>query len=397
VTRSTFAGGRRGPASRAAAPAPAAETAEVPACVAPLRVTFLAPGQVWVPSGSHRVTYEQANQLVARGHAVTLVHVRHVTALRRAPAGVRQRLREALTAVRRRRAAAPAWFPLDPRVQVRSVPTADAAHLPPADAVVATHWTLAEHLPGYPADRGAPVYLIHHDDGLGGHPADRVDATWRLPVRKLGVSAWTCELARERGIPDVVHVPNGLDHGVYRVLRPVEGRPPRVAMAFTPREIKDVETGLSALERARAAVPELEAVLFGVAPRDPRIPDWVEYRRNPSTRELVDEVYNGSAAFLCSSRVEGFGLPGAEAMACGCAVVTTDCGGVRDYAEHAVTALMAPPGDAALLAEHLRRVLTEPALRASLAAAGAARARTLTWERSASILEQQLILAARAA
>ncbi|MFL5538544.1 MAG: glycosyltransferase family 4 protein [Longimicrobiaceae bacterium] len=389
MTRATLAAARRGDASAPGAPAERGAGA--------LRVTFLAPGQVWVPSGSHRVTYEHANHLAARGHAVTVVHMRRLPPLHHTPPGVRQRLRAALTDLRRRTTPAPTWFALDPRVRVCSVPTPAGARLPAGDAVIATHWRLAEHLAGYPAECGAPLYLIHHDDALGGQPADRVDATWRLPVPKLGVSLWTCEMARARGIADVVHLPNGIDQRLYRVTRPVEGRPVRVAMGFVPREIKDVETGLRALERVRAAVPGVQAVLFGPVPRDPRIPPWVEYRRTPSTRALVEEVYNGSAAFLCSSRVEGFGLPGAEAMACGCAVVTTDCGGVRDYAEHGVTALLAPPGDAAGLAEHLRRVLTDPALRASLAGAGAARARTLTWERSAAILEEQVILAARGA
>ena len=62
-------------------------------------------------------------------------------------------------------------------------------------------------------------------------------------------------------------------------------------------------------------------------------------------RQLVDEIYNTSRVFLCTSWVEGFGLTNVEAMACGAALVTTDNGGSRDYALHGETALVAPCGD----------------------------------------------------
>ena len=41
---------------------------------------------------------------------------------------------------------------------------------------------------------------------------------------------------------------------------------------------------------------------------------------------------NDSSVFLCTSRFEGFGLTGLESLFCGCEFVTTDCGGIREYA-----------------------------------------------------------------
>lgn len=41
-----------------------------------------------------------------------------------------------------------------------------------------------------------------------------------------------------------------------------------------------------------------------------------------------------------TSRCEGFLLPGLEAMACGCLVVTTDCGGIKEYAIHKKNAVI---------------------------------------------------------
>jgi glycosyltransferase involved in cell wall biosynthesis len=62
-------------------------------------------------------------------------------------------------------------------------------------------------------------------------------------------------------------------------------------------------------------------------------------------------------------------------MACGCAVVTTDCGGVRSFARPGENCLMVPPADAVALARAIDELAGDAALRAGLAAAGVATAR----------------------
>jgi glycosyltransferase involved in cell wall biosynthesis len=112
----------------------------------------------------------------------------------------------------------------------------------------------------------------------------------------------------------------------------------------------------------------------------------MEYLRNLPETALV-EIYNRCRVFVCSSLAEGFALPPAEAMACGCAVAMTDCGGNRDYAEHGMTALLSPPGNPEALAKNILRLLADDSLRVGLAQAGYARIREFTWERSADLLE----------
>ena len=82
------------------------------------------------------------------------------------------------------------------------------------------------------------------------------------------------------------------------------------------------------------------------------------------------EFYNRCDVFVLTSRVEGFPLPPLEAMACGCAVVATRCGGVGDYARDGVNCLTVPTRDADALARALDTVCGDAALRAALAATG---------------------------
>jgi glycosyltransferase involved in cell wall biosynthesis len=52
-----------------------------------------------------------------------------------------------------------------------------------------------------------------------------------------------------------------------------------------------------------------------------------------------------------------------DALAMGLPVVTTDTNAARDYVIHGVTGLLSPPGDAVQLADNIKALLGDPALR----------------------------------
>ncbi len=120
--------------------------------------------------------------------------------------------------------------------------------------------------------------------------------------------------------------------------------------------------------RARVAAHKLKgAVLFAG-----RVPD----------DELV-ELYHGARALVLPSFLEGFGLPAVEALACGTPVVASTAGSLPEVVGDA--GLYFDPDDPAGLDWALRRLLTDPALRAELAARGPARAAQFSWGRTARL------------
>ena len=211
--------------------------------------------------------------------------------------------------------------------------------------------------------------------------------------RSIMIARWLYERGLKLGVPadEMVIIPIGIDHSIYRILVPIEDRPPRIAMLYHKMPIKGAVDGIKALELARRRNLSLEAVLFGIYPRPKMLPDWIEYHCGQPREELVGSTYNGSSIYLCPSWKEGWHLPPAEAMACGCAVVSTDIGGVRDYAEHGVTALLSPSRDPEGLAYNIVRLLKDDELRVRLAKAGHERIKEFTWERSTDLLEQYLM------
>jgi len=77
-----------------------------------------------------------------------------------------------------------------------------------------------------------------------------------------------------------------------------------------------------------------------------------------------------------------------EAMACKCALVTTDNGGCRDYAIHGKTALVSQPKNPEELAENLVRVLENEELLKTIAQNGYDHVRQFTWDKAVDKMEE---------
>lgn len=103
----------------------------------------------------------------------------------------------------------------------------------------------------------------------------------------------------------------------------------------------------------------------------------------PTCDKDIARVYQMSDIFISTSWWEGFGLPPLEAMACGCAVITSKSGGVNEYAKDNENCLMFEPKNEAELAEKLIRLINEKNLRNRLSQEGVKTAQNFDWNKSA--------------
>jgi L-malate glycosyltransferase len=349
-------------------------------------ITFFAPSTP-KPHGGVITIYEFANALVRRGHEVNLLHMTFTDDLILSTTelswfefehGVRHYwppyVWDPNVGAYRFGGSIISRFDVDPELVVRE-PL-------PSDIVFA-------YDESFPAECGLPVVLVQ---GIEIFPSDLDAMTFSQPCPQICVAGWLIEIGRRAGVPEeqLVHVPLGINHDKYRLLRPVERRKPQVAVRYTDHVTKGAEYAIEALERAKTQVPELSAVLFGISDPTHRIPDWVTYLRNPPQDVIVNDVYNASQIFVNASVVEGFGMPAVEAMACGCALVITDNGGATDYAIDGRTALVSPPRDADAMARNIVTLLRNDARRVDLATRGSSYVKRFNWDASAQTLENFL-------
>lgn len=272
------------------------------------------------------------------------------------------------------------------------VPVPSARWVPDLDAIIATGWRTASWVAKLPPRKGHKYYLIQHYETWDGEES-AVGATWTLPLHKIVIARWLYQLGVEKFSQkeDVMtYIPNGIDFTALRLESPILDRVAyRLGMLYHDNVWKGTQDGITALLKVKRRIPELEVTLFGTSPLADNIPAWMSYMRLPSPGDLLT-FYNRCAIFVHPSWTEGWPLPPAEAMACGAAVAAAANGGVKDYAEQDVTALLSPPGDPEALADNIVRLIKDDELRQRIAQAGYTRIRQYTWETAVSRLQALL-------
>jgi glycosyltransferase involved in cell wall biosynthesis len=93
-------------------------------------------------------------------------------------------------------------------------------------------------------------------------------------------------------------------------------------------------------------------------------------------------LYRAAAFLVYPSLAEGFGLPVAEAMACGTPVIASNIPAIAEVAGEA--ALLVDPRDTDAIARAMRRLHSDPELRALLSARGIERAKAFSWDAAAT-------------
>jgi glycosyltransferase involved in cell wall biosynthesis len=351
----------------------------------PYRVVFVLPAFHREPIGGYIVVYNYANYLARNGWLVDIVYPRSFGR----PTSALARLKRRLWPIKMRLKNRPMvpWFDFAPGVRLRLLREWSAAAIPAAEIIVATGWQTARPVAELPTRNGSKFYLVqHHEVWSGGD--DEVNETFRLPFKVIAISKWLVGITTEHGARSVAHIPNGLDHSQFRNLR--NPRPVDIVSLYNSTSFKGVTDALDALEKVRQAASSIRVTMFGTPPRGPDIPSWIEYVQQPTGEKLVN-LYNSAKIYLSASLKEGWALPPAEAMACGCLFVGTDSGGCRDFAEDGVTALLSPPAHPDQLASNLIRALSGGQETEEIRKRGEESIREFTWARSGQALDKLLL------
>jgi glycosyltransferase involved in cell wall biosynthesis len=200
--------------------------------------------------------------------------------------------------------------------------------LPDADVVIATYWITAEWVASLPPSKGAKVYFIQGHETHEHLPIDRVMATYRLPLYKITISKWLTSLLETKYDCDQISlVPNSVDFDQFQA-SPRDTQPiPTVGMLYSTKHIKGCDISLKAYYKVRKKIKNLQLIAFGseYPSKDLPLPKDTTFFYQPAQNTIKD-IYSMCDIWLFGSRLEGFGLPILEAMACRTPVIATPAG-----------------------------------------------------------------------
>jgi L-malate glycosyltransferase len=240
-----------------------------------------------------------------------------------------------------------------------------------------------------PARLGLPCVIVQ---GYGMLSNDWEDGSFRQPAPKICIARWLVDVGLSLGVPreQLIHVPYGIDHSIFRPAAEPSERTIDVAGLYHPHAEKGWPILLAALRQLCADRADLRGVVFARNPPPDDLPDGVAFVHNPDHGRLAQDVYGKCRVFVQASSKEGFGLTPVEAMACGAALVTTDNGGSRDYGLDGETARVVPAGDVSAIVAAVSGLLDDDSERTRLAHAGMDHVARYDWDHSAKLLENAL-------
>lgn len=349
-----------------------------------MKISFLLPGLIKIPIGGVKVVYRYAEELAKLGHEVSII----------SPRNEGYRFRNLLKAwgVKVRDwwhdVEDKAYYATPPHVDHHIVPAPAPKYIPDSDAVVAAGWQTAYWVDVLPEVKGKKFYFIQNYETYLGKEKT-INRTWKLPLKKIVIAQWLKQTAEKMGETAYDPISNAIDPEEFYITNPIEDRPPKISMLYHRLPVKGTREGISVLEKVKESHPSLKGIIF--ASRKPKlsIPSWIDLEIRPGTDQLR-KIYNSSAIFLHTSHREGWPLPPAEAMACGCAIVATANEGVKEYVTHNESGLLSPIGNVGELVQNIRFFMSNPEVRVRIAKAGRERIEQFSWEKSAKQFEKIL-------
>lgn len=394
----------------------------------PMKITFVVP--FITLTGGIKGVYEYANKLQERGHQVTIVHPLIPMKLGAEWHNTRKLASQVLDLLGNiKRGNRVDWFQLNASLK-RALYFPEKYRIPPleryvpdGDVVVATAWPTAYFVNNLSQKKGEKFYYIQHYESvevwsesklwdeakeieedpirlplavvnrdtshLRFHKhREKVDGTYKLPLHKITISSWLKALLEEKFGQRVEALINcGINGEEFFNEHKQYNESKRVLMLHHTAKWKGVEDGLKAFEIAKERHPEIQLVMFGVYPPDPNTPSHAEFHHNISNDDLR-KLYCSCDIFVCPSWVEGWPAPPMEAMACKCALVTTNVGWIPEYVAPGKTALVSPPRAPELLAKNIIMLLEDESLLRSISEAGCELSRNFTWDKATDELEQ---------
>lgn len=352
-----------------------------------MKINIVLPNHAKVISGGYKVIFEYANYLAKKGNDIIIYYMMN---------DFKQRRHVPIQFVpvfgKYFEKSTPKWFQLDNQIKRKAI--IDSSQIEEADITIATDIRTVEIVKSITVKGGTLLYLIQGYETWQAEE-DYIKSSFSCGMNNVVVAKWLKEIVDKYSDKETVLIPNGIDGDVFRVDNSNNRDLHSLSFHYRSAAYKGCNIAIKVIEKLYTLYPDLVVHIVSSEKNIPTLPDCchVHVRIKP---EEVAKIDNSVNVFLCTSREEGYGLPGLEALACGAVLVSTNYYGIREYAidydrDHENgNSLLTKVDDVDGLVERVSRVFNGEDLRQRIENNGLRTASELTVEKSATKFEQLL-------
>jgi len=235
------------------------------------------------------------------------------------------------------------WFP---KQSVKVIPlkhnekTIEKYH-----TVVATGWITAYELLLLNVKR--KMYLVQSDETKfypkGSYLKTRVRRTYKFPFECLTVAKWLQKFLKDNFNKQSLYIPNGINTDIFHPITPLSPKPKNKKRILLEGAINIPFKGM---KEAFEVVKDIDCEVWCVSSDGKPEPSWHcdKFFEKVSMFDMP-KIYSSCDILLKLSRVESFGYPPLEMMACGGVSVVSDIIGHHEYMIDNYNALFTNPKD----------------------------------------------------
>ena len=338
------------------------------------KIAFILPYIPVIPSGGVIVVFKYAEKLSQRNNNVTIYFKSDMVWNEKKikiPFFVRKIIATIGTYI------SPRWYKLNPKILKR--PLFSNKDLKDTDIVIATGVETAKLTAS--SNIKEKFYLIQDFENWS-LKDDEVLETYKLGMKNIVISKWLSDIVQKETHSEPYFVPDGINTSIFKNNTPILKRNNHsIVFQYRSAPGKGCEYALQVIEKLKDKYSDLSVSVVSKDPKSQSIPNWCFFYEKLKLEEVCS-VNNQNQIFICSSVKEGFGLPGLEAMACGCCVVSTDYQGGKEYIINDYNSMVSEVGDVEKMIENIIFLFENPDLMVKLSNNGIKTAIELSDENS---------------
>lgn len=253
------------------------------------------------------------------------------------------------------------------------------------EIVIASGWLAAKKMQEI---KNSDIIKVHYIRGIGLDTPEKMKDVWGENVPKIATGSYLIDYFKKNLNQEIeAIIPDGIDVDRYYPSVP-SGQRVGIGTIYGISYHKDPKTVLSSLAELQKTLPDIPQYVFG-AYKKPKVIPKEGYWRLPSL-EKAREIYSRCLVWIMASCSEGFSVPILEAMACGCGIVATDCGGPSDIIRDGENGFLVEVGNVRQITDRVRQLVNDPGLRRKMIENSLITVKEFSWENSIDKLERFL-------